>query len=96
MAVELDLASGSGEPSSRPRGWVLSGQGTGVEELGGLPHGSPFLPCPAGCVAPILHRHEPGLPDGHLVLLRQPPAVLQVGPGGHGHGHEWGAGSHVL
>ena len=40
-------------------------------------------------MAPIRHRHEPGLLDGHLVLLRQYPPLLQVGldaGGGGGRG----------
>ena len=40
-------------------------------------------------MAPLLHRREPGLPDGHLVLLRQPPPVLQVGPPVEGRGGGW-------
>lgn len=41
---------------------------------------------PAGCLAPLLHGCQPGLPDGHVVLLRQPPARLQVGGRGEDQG----------
>lgn len=37
-------------------------------------------------MAPVLYRHKSGLPDSHLVLLRQYPPILQVGPAA------WGAG----
>lgn len=33
----------------------------------------------AGCLAPVLHGRHPVVPDSHVVLLRQPPALSQVG-----------------
>lgn len=53
-----------------------------------MPTGSRSRP---GCLAPVLDGRQPRVPDGHVVLLRQPPALLQVGRvAGEGWGGSWG------